>query len=61
MITSDEIKGLRKHSEMTQEAMARKMGITIRTLAGWEAGEHRPSPVMRRKLERLQRKVKSGD
>jgi len=56
-----DVKALRDALGLKQEELSRKLGIGVWTVSSWETGKHHPSPVMRRKLERLQRKVKNGD
>ena len=53
-----EIRELRTKLKMTQEALARKLGVTSHTVKRWEKGTHRPSQLALRELARLKRKVK---
>ena len=44
------IRDLRISSVMSQEQLARKLGVAVRTVARWESGTSKPSPLA---LERL--------
>ena len=44
---------LRKKLGMTQEQLARELGVTVGTVNRWENGRFRPSPLAIRGLERL--------
>lgn len=44
---------LRKRLSMTQEQLARELGVTVGTVNRWENGRFRPSPLALRGLERL--------
>lgn len=44
---------LRKRLGMTQEQLARELGVTVGTVNRWENGRFRPSPLALRGLERL--------
>ncbi len=44
------IKGIRAVRNLTQEALAREMGVTFSTVNGWENGRHRPIPALITKL-----------
>ena len=39
-----------------QERLARELGISVRTVASWETGEHDPSPMALEKLVQVQNK-----
>uniref|UniRef100_A0A6H1Z9C3 Putative DNA binding, helix-turn-helix domain containing protein n=1 Tax=viral metagenome TaxID=1070528 RepID=A0A6H1Z9C3_9ZZZZ len=47
------IKELRIRLGLTQEAMARELGVSLTTLRNWEYGLHGPSPMAQEKIERL--------
>jgi DNA-binding XRE family transcriptional regulator len=53
-IDSSTIRELRESSELSQEAFARLIGVSVRTIARWESGSSSPSPLA---LEKLQVKV----
>jgi DNA-binding transcriptional regulator YiaG len=46
----EKIKEIRVELKMTQEAFARHLGISIRTVAGWEAGRSNPRGLYLQKL-----------
>ena len=48
---------LRKRLGMTQEQLARELGVTVGTVNRWENGRFRPSPLALRGLERLAERV----
>lgn len=52
-MTKDEIRELRKAYDLTQENFARLVGVTLSTVAKWEAGETKPSPLAAKILEQL--------
>ena len=54
---AEAIKGLRKKLKMTQQNLADKLGVHRITVVNWEKGEARPSPLARRGLARLAKKV----
>jgi transcriptional regulator with XRE-family HTH domain len=40
------IRAIRAARSLTQEALAREVGVTFSTINGWENGRHRPIPVL---------------
>ena len=52
----NEIKEFRGKLGLTQEALARELGISVETVRRWEGGKTQPSPMARRLLEELQEK-----
>lgn len=44
---------LRSAQTLTQEGLARELGVTFSTVNGWERGRHLPSPLARRVLLKL--------
>ena len=46
-----EIKNIRLQSGMTQAVFAEFMGVSVKTVEGWEAGRNRPVGSARRLLE----------
>jgi DNA-binding transcriptional regulator YiaG len=52
-MNKEEIKGLRVELRITQEELARKIGVSLNAVRTWESGMH--SPYMRnvKKLESL--------
>lgn len=47
------IKKIRIELQLSQEALARKLGVSVRTVARWEAGKSKPSPLAWEKIQRL--------
>jgi DNA-binding transcriptional regulator YiaG len=52
--SSISIREVREAQALSQEAFARLLGVSVRTIARWESGESRPSPLA---IERLQQTV----
>lgn len=44
------IRGIRSARGLTQEALAREIGVTFSTVNGWENGKHRPIPALINRL-----------
>jgi transcriptional regulator with XRE-family HTH domain len=47
------VKAIRQARDLTQEQLARELGVTFSTVNAWENGRHRPIPVLLAALERL--------
>jgi putative transcriptional regulator len=47
------IRELREASVLSQEALARNVGVALRTVARWESGVSRPSPIALEKLNQV--------
>ena len=56
-MTAKEIKALLKRFKMSQDAMAKKLGVSRQTINNWESGRKRPSRLAKRELARLERKA----
>ena len=56
-MTPTEVKDLRKSLNMTQQELANVIGVDRVTVANWETGRKRPSPLAQRQLARLNRKA----
>ena len=52
------IREIRKRLNLTQQQLADKVGVYRETIARWESGESKPSPLALREIERLLRKRK---
>lgn len=50
-MTPRQIRRLRKDLGDTQEQFAARLGVSVRSVAGWEAGTNRPSPMALKLLE----------
>ena len=46
----DRIRFARLIKRWTQERLAKEVGCTRQSVQGWEAGNHKPSPVIANKL-----------
>jgi len=49
-----EIRELRKGLGLTQDAFARKIGVSTMTIKRWEAKTCKPSPLALQQIKRLQ-------
>ena len=45
-----QIRTLREEAVLSQEALARNLGVAVRTVARWESGNSKPSPLAIEKL-----------
>ena len=52
--TANEIKEIRARHNMTQRLFAEALGISVKTVEAWEAGNNRPSGIASRLLDILQ-------
>lgn len=48
-----EIRALRENLLLSQEALARKLGVAVRTVARWESGASKPSPLAIEKIHQI--------
>ena len=53
----DLVRRIREHTGDTQEALARRLGVSFPTVNSWERGRSTPRPVHRRRLEELAEQV----
>jgi transcriptional regulator with XRE-family HTH domain len=44
------VKGIRLTRGLTQEELAREVGVSFSTVNGWENGKHRPIPALVNRL-----------
>ena len=49
-----EIKQLREKLGLTQEQLAHKLGVTVKTVNRWERGKSKPSPMAKMLLSELE-------
>ena len=56
-MSSTDIKALRTRLGLTQEALARSLGVALNTVARWEQGSRRPGNLAKRELARLERRA----
>ena len=52
-----EVRRIRRDLGLTQEGLAREMGITFGTVNRWESGRHVPKGLYRQALERLAKRA----
>jgi len=43
---------------MSRDALARKLGVTTKTIYLWEKGKTKPSPMAQQKLDELEKQLK---
>ncbi len=55
---SVDVQQLRQRLGMSRDALARKLGVTYKTIYLWEKGKNKPSPMAQQKLEELERQLK---
>jgi DNA-binding transcriptional regulator YiaG len=51
--TVQQLKKLREWQSLSQEGVARLLGVSVRTVARWENGESSPSPLANQKLKQM--------
>jgi DNA-binding transcriptional regulator YiaG len=49
-IDAAQIRELREARVLSQEALARSLGVAVRTVARWESGAYKPSPLAAQRL-----------
>ncbi len=59
LMKGDEIKLLRQSLNLSQEKLARQLGVTFTTINRWENNKSKPSPLALEKLNTLSKKVKN--
>lgn len=47
------VRSIRMLRGLTQEGLARELGVSFATVNGWENGRHRPIPLLEKKLQEL--------
>jgi len=52
------IKELRQKLGLSQEALARRLGVTVLTVRRWEKGTCKPSPLALLRIEELMRQMR---
>jgi len=48
---SEKIKVLRKHLNMSQEDLARELGVSFATVNRWESGKSKPSKLAQKAID----------
>ena len=56
-MNKEEIKQLRLNLDMSQQAFAVKLGVSLTTVNRWETGDFKPSQLAEVKLQKLLKKV----
>lgn len=51
------VRGLRSRLGLSQEKLAQLLGVSLQTVRRWESGLSRPIPIIRARLDELQREV----
>lgn len=59
--TPGRIKQLRRQLGMSQDELARRMGVRQATISDWETGKQTASPMARRLLDRIAGAAKTGE
>src|SRR5688500_1365047 len=56
------VRSIRVARGLTQEGLARELGVSFATINGWENGRHQPMPALQKKLVELagQRSLGAG-
>ena len=52
-----DVKQLRERLGLTQEHLAHKLGVTVKTVNRWERGRSKPSPLAAKMLNQLSEQV----
>ncbi len=60
-MTKSDVRRLRKALGLTQDELARRIGVTHATVNRWENGVHSPRGMALKALERMQRKVQKAN
>ena len=58
MMNKESIKELRHKLGLSQEGLARKLGVSVITVRRWEKGSYKPSPLALSRIEELTRESK---
>jgi putative transcriptional regulator len=58
---TDKLKYCRLRKALTQEQLARNIGVSLNTVQRWESGKTHPSPLAMEKLEALLKDVLTHD
>jgi DNA-binding transcriptional regulator YiaG len=63
-MTGDEIKAWRNDHGLTQEELAREVGVSWSTIAKWEGGQRSPNrftlPLLERAIQRIEKRAGKG-
>lgn len=50
---SIELKKKREMANLSQDELAKKLDVSVRTISSWETGENVPRPKMKRKIDEI--------
>ena len=59
-MNKEEIREKRSILNLSQEQMARRVGVSVATVQRWEKGQHTPSQLAESKLKRLFKREEHG-
>ena len=59
MMNNESIKELRRKLGLSQEGLARKLGVSVITVRRWEKGTFKPSPLALLRIEELTKEIDS--
>jgi DNA-binding transcriptional regulator YiaG len=59
MMNKESIKELRRKLGLSQEGLARKLGVSVITVRRWEKGTFKPSPLALLRIEELIKEIDS--
>ncbi len=54
---ASEVKEIRKRLGLTQRGFAEKLCVSLRSVTGWEIGEHEPLPLYERAIRQLEKRA----
>ena len=57
IMDKEAIKELRQKLGLSQEALARKLGVSVLTVRRWEKGSFKPSPLALLRIEELMKEI----
>jgi DNA-binding transcriptional regulator YiaG len=60
MMDKETIKELRRKLGLSQEGLARKLGVSVITVRRWEKGSFKPSPLALKRIEELISETRIG-
>ena len=61
LMDKESIRELRRKLGLSQEGLARKLGVSVLTVRRWEKGSFRPSPLAMARIEKIAQKISRGD
>jgi DNA-binding transcriptional regulator YiaG len=61
LMDKEAIRELRRKLGLSQEGLARKLGVSVLTVRRWEKGSFRPSPLAMARIEEIAQRKKIKD